>query len=191
MDSSLFIAQNSHTRNPRTKLYAGNSRLIQYKMPREVCSLLSFSEILFLLEQFSRKVIKTLALFLFNILINNPFLSLPKQAFSLSSRPQLSLGICFALLTKNKIFASQLQMSKLEFGSLVGSTALMKMARSSFPIRKPTKTSKSLQSMENSLSSQISLWRQKNITLPALTCTTKNPSCKEVKLRFSFTFPWT
>ena len=158
MDSSLFIAQNSPTRNPQTKLFAGNSHSLQYKMPREVCSLPSFSGIQFLLEQFSRKVINTLTLFFFNIqFINNSFLSLSKQACSLSSRLQLSLGICYALLTKNKIFASQLQMSKLESGSLVGSTVLMKMVRSSFPIRKPTKISKSLQSMENSLNFQISL----------------------------------
>jgi len=157
MDSSLFIAQNSHTRNPQTRLFAENSHLLQYKMPKEVCSLLSFSGILFLLEQFSRKVINTFALVFFNNQFFNPFLSLSKQACSLSSRLQLSLGICFALLMKNKIFASQLQMSKLEYGSLVDSTVLMKMVRSSFPIRKPTKTSKSLQSMENSLSSQISL----------------------------------
>jgi len=73
MDSSLFIAQNSHTRNPQTKLFAGNSHSLRSKTPREVCSLLSFSGILFLLEQFSRKVINTLALFFLNIqFINQP-----------------------------------------------------------------------------------------------------------------------
>lgn len=166
MDLSLFIAPNSYTRNPQTKLFVGNSPSLQYKMLREVCSLLNFSGILFLLEQSSRK------------------------AYSLSSKLQLSLGIWFALLMKTKIFASQLQMSKQESGCLVGSTVPMKMARSSFPIRRPTKTSRSLQSMEISLSFQISLWRQKNMPLLARTCTTKNHSCKEVKLKLSFTFPW-
>ena len=73
MDSSLFIAQNSHTRNPQTKLFAGNSHSLRSKTPREVCSLLSFSGILFLLEQFSRKVINTLAWFFSNIKVYNPF----------------------------------------------------------------------------------------------------------------------
>lgn len=190
MDSFLFIAQNSHTRNPQTNQFAGNSHSLRSKTPREVCSLLNFSEILFLREQFSRKVINTLALFFFNIQLHNSFLSLSKQGCSLSSRLQLSLGIWFALLMKTKIFASQLQMSKQESGCLVGSTVPMKMARSSFLIRRPTKTSRSLLSMEISLSFQISLWRQKNMPLLARTCTTKNHSCKEVKLRFSFTFPW-
>lgn len=63
MDLFLFIAQNSYTRNPQTKLSAGNSPSLQYKMPREACLLLSFLGIPFLLEQSSRKVINTLVLF--------------------------------------------------------------------------------------------------------------------------------